>query len=286
VDNGTAEGAAYLQDWHNRHPGATSSMFTTMTDDTGRNSYEVLAEALPRGSGPVLDLACGDGYLLELLRTDRDCLGTDWNIAELKAASHRLGLGAPLIRADAASLPIVTGSLGAVGCHYALMLLQPLEAVLAELARVLRPGGLLACVLPASVSEESPGPISTFRAAWKEVTANFPVEIPPIQDDRAVDPEDLAVILADAGFTSVSVQSISVKNQMTVEETVESVFLTYLPDLLSPAGLAQLRGRLEIGFSDIADDAGLITFRDLSDLVSARRSKQALAAPRSDPLPA
>ena len=41
-------------------------MFTTMTDDGGRNSYEVLAEALRHGNEPVLDLACGDGYLLEL----------------------------------------------------------------------------------------------------------------------------------------------------------------------------------------------------------------------------
>ena len=247
-------------------------MFTAMTDDGGRSSYEVLAKALPHGCEPILDLACGDGYLLELLRTDRYCLGTDRNIAELKAAANRLGRRAPLVRADAASLPITTASLGAVGCHYALMLLQPLEAVLAELARVLRPDGLLACVLPASAPEESSGPISVFRAAWQEVTATFPVDIPPIQDDRALDPEDLAVLLADAGFTSVSVQSMAVTKQMTVEETVESVLLTYLPDLLSPAGLDQLKGRLEVGFSGISDDTGLITFRSLSDLVSARRS--------------
>ena len=87
-----------------------------------------------------------------------------------------------------------------------------------------------------------------------------------------MDPEGLAVVLADAGFTPVSVQSISVTKQMTVEETVESVFLTYLPDLLPSAGLTQLRGQLEAGFAGIADDAGLITFSDLSDLVSARRS--------------
>ena len=272
MDKRIADGARYLQDWHDRHPGATSAMLTSMTDDNGRNTYEVLAEALFHGGEPVLDLACGDGYLLELLRTDRDCLGTDRNIAELRAASHRLGRGAPLIRADAASLPIATASLGAVGCHYALMLLQPLEAVLTELARVLRRDGLLACVLPASPPEEDPGPISVFRAAWQEVTATFPVDIPPIQDDRAVDPEDLAVVLANAGFTSVSVQAISVTKQMTVEETVEAVFLTYLPDLLPPPGLAQLKGRLQIGFAGIANGTGAVTFQDFSDLVCARRN--------------
>ena len=267
MENWTAEGAAYLQRWHAHHPGATSAMFTAMTDDRGRNTYELLARPLLGAREPVLDLACGDGYLLELLRRERDCFGTDWNIAELNAASDRLGRGAPLIRADAASLPIATASVGAVGCHYALMLLQPLEAVLAELARVLCPEGLLACVLPASPPEGDQGPISVFRAAWHEVTATFPVDIPPIQDDRAVDPAGLAVLLGAAGFSSVSVQAISVKKQMTVEETIESVLLTYLPDLLSPAGLAQLRGRLEIGSAGITDNAGLVTFTDPSELV-------------------
>ncbi len=271
MDNGTAGGAAYLQDWHDRHPGATSAMFTPMTDDNGLNTYEVLAEALPRQSEPVLDLACGDGYLLEVLRTDRNCLGADRNIGELKAASHRLGRGAPLIRADAVSLPIATSSLGAVVCHYALMLLQPLETVLLEIGRVLRPDGVLACVVPASGSEED-GPISVFRAAWRKVTTNFPVDVPAIQDDRAVDPGDLAVVLADAGFTSVSVRSISVTKQMTIEETVDSVFLTYLPDLLPPAGAAQLRRQLEFDLTDIADGTGVVVFTGTSDLVCARRS--------------
>jgi ubiquinone/menaquinone biosynthesis C-methylase UbiE len=242
-----------------------------MTGDSGKNTYEVLAEAIPRGSEPVLDLACGDGYLLELLRTDRGCLGTDWNIGELQAASHRLGPGAPLVRADAAALPIATASLGAVGCHYALMLLQPLEVVLTEIARVLRPDGVLACVLPASPPDEKSGPISVFRASWQEVTAAFPVDIPPIQDDRAVNPESLAVVLADVGFTSVSTQSISVAQQMTVEKTIESVLLTYLPDLLPAAGIARLKDRLEIGLAGVADDTGMVTFTDSSHLVRAYR---------------
>ena len=272
MDKRAAEAAAYLQDWHDRHPGATSAMLTSMTDDKGRNTYELLAEALLFGSEPVLDLACGDGYLLELLRTDRECLGTDRNITELTAASHRLGRRTPLIRADAASLPVAAASLGAVSCHYALMLLQPLEVVLAELARVLRPGGQLACVLPAWPSGGDTGPISVFRAAWQEVTETFPVDIPPIQDDRALDPEDLELVLKGAGFSLASVESISVMKKMTVEETIALVTLTYLPDLLTPAASAQLQGRLEIGFAGIADAMGAVTFSESSDLVCARRS--------------
>ncbi len=53
-------GGDYLQEWHDRHPGATSTMLVSLTDDVGRNSYEVLAEVIQDGDEPVLDLACGE----------------------------------------------------------------------------------------------------------------------------------------------------------------------------------------------------------------------------------
>jgi ubiquinone/menaquinone biosynthesis C-methylase UbiE len=133
-----------------------------------------LAQALCDGGEPTLEaLACGDGYLLGLLR-HRAGVGTDWNVAELKAAQNRLGSLSPLIRADDAWLPIASAALGTVGCQYALMLLQPLEQVLAELARVLRPDVLFAIALPASPPDHA---ISAFRTAWREVTVNFLVDI-------------------------------------------------------------------------------------------------------------
>jgi hypothetical protein len=87
-----------------------------------------------------------------------------------------------------------------------------------------------------------------------------------------MDPEGLEVVLIGAGFTFLSVQSISVTKKMTVEETVELILLTYLPDLLTPAALAQLKGRLKFGFAGIADAIGAIAFSESSDLVCARRS--------------
>jgi ubiquinone/menaquinone biosynthesis C-methylase UbiE len=155
---------------------ASAATIGTLSDALGRNSYEVLAHALGVQDEPVLDLACGDGYLLELVRRDHDCLGVDWNAAELSAASRRLGSHAPLARADAADLPIATRSFGAVLCHYALMLLQPLEGVLAELARILRPGGLLAAVLPRASSDS--GVPRCVEASERKLSFS----IPPIED--------------------------------------------------------------------------------------------------------
>ena len=265
------QGAEYLQRWHDRHAGATAAMIGPLTDELGRNSYEVLSRVVHGQDEPVLDLACGDGYLLELLGPRHACLGVDSNNAELNAAIGRLGMDAPLARADAARLPIATNTLGAVLCHYALMLLQPLEDVLEELARVLRPGGLLAAVLPAAPLDETSNPISAFRTAWNEAINVYPVAIPPMQDDRALQAESLAGLLAHAGFMSVVVQPVSASKAMTVQEITELLLLTYLPDLLPPAGLATLTRCLKDELDKLDGGMGVITFVEQSDLVAARR---------------
>jgi ubiquinone/menaquinone biosynthesis C-methylase UbiE len=266
------EGAEYLQRWHDHHPGATAATMVSLTDELGRNSYEVLTQVIHGQDEPVLDLACGDGYLLELLRPGHACIGVDWNTAELNAAVGRLGKDSPLARADAARLPIATNAFGAVLCHYTLMLLQPLEDVLEELARVLRPGGLLAAVLPAAPLDETPNPISVFRAAWNEASDTFRVTIPPIQDDRALHAESLAGLLADAGFMSIAMQPLSTAKAMTVDEITELLLLTYLPDLLPPAGLGTLTRRLKYELDKLDGGSGMITFVLQSDLVAARRA--------------
>jgi len=272
MDHGAMEGAEYLQRWHDRHPGATATTMVSLTNATGRNSYEVLAQVLHSQDEPVLDLACGDGYLLELLRPEHACIGVDWNTAELNIAVGRLGADAPLARADAARLPIATSALGAVICHYALMLLQPFEHVLEEIGRVLRPGGILAAVLPSAPLDETPNPVSAFRAAWNEVSNSYPVTIPPIQDDRALQAEGLAGLLANTGFRSIVMQPLSTSKAMTVDEITESLLLTYLPDLLPPPGLATLTRRLKDELDKLDGGTGTITFVVQSDLVTARRA--------------
>lgn len=98
--------------------------------------------ALPRGS-TVLDLACGTG---DLSRTARSSglrtFGADLSFGML-GASHEAG---PLVQADAASLPIVDESVDGLICGYALRNFTDLPASLAEMARVIRPGGRLSII--------------------------------------------------------------------------------------------------------------------------------------------
>jgi SAM-dependent methyltransferase len=159
---------SFLAAFHRNHAGLTAQVFDALPwqDSGGRSwpsSYDWLVDACRDAAlppGPGLDLACGDGLLLARLLADpervaRPWMGVDLSPDELRAARQRLGAHVPLLRARAQALPLADASLAAVVSHLALMLMDDGDAVVAELARVLRPGGLLAGVVGAR-AEPSP----------------------------------------------------------------------------------------------------------------------------------
>jgi SAM-dependent methyltransferase len=89
-----------------------------------------------------LDLACGDGALLERLELlGREAIGIDISHAELRRGRGRAGRGAlDVVQARAQRLPFRDQTLDAVTCHLAFMLFDDIELVVAELARVMKPG--------------------------------------------------------------------------------------------------------------------------------------------------
>jgi SAM-dependent methyltransferase len=140
----TSDWAGYLDDFHTRHPGITAQVLRRARCADG-HAYDWLAAAIPLSSGLLLDLACGDGPLWPYIG-GRRCLGVDRSIAELAAAHTR---GADLLAcASATALPLPDGSVDTVACSMAVQILTPLPAVLTEISRVLRPGGLLVATVP------------------------------------------------------------------------------------------------------------------------------------------
>ncbi len=99
------------------------------------------------GAGPgdtVVDLGCGTGDMSELAAAaGARVVGLDVAARMLAAAQVRR-VGATLLRADAAALPLRAGAATAVTSAFALRNVTSIPAVLAEAARVLRPGGRLA----------------------------------------------------------------------------------------------------------------------------------------------
>lgn len=89
----------------------------------------------------VVDLACGTGDLCrELTRNGLTPIGADLSFGMLANART----DAPLIHTDALRLPFPDAALDGATCGFALRNFVDLPAFLAELARVVRPGGRIA----------------------------------------------------------------------------------------------------------------------------------------------
>jgi SAM-dependent methyltransferase len=146
----------YVVGYHDANPGITQDVLADARDDEGGSPYDWLVRAVPAGASTVVDLACGSGPVAAMLPAAQ-VVGVDRSAGELGRA--RTEGGRRLVRAEARALPLAGGWADAVVASMALMLLAPLEAVLAEVARVLRPGGTLVATVP--VRAANPGPAGT-----------------------------------------------------------------------------------------------------------------------------
>jgi len=151
----------HLQSVHDTAAGFTESCASACRDVAGRNTYEWLCEAAsPRAGEGVLDLACGSGVLLELCRARYregvHLTGMDMSAAELALARARLGEGVALHKGLAQTLDFAADNcFHAILCHWALTVMDPVAPVLAEIRRLLAPGGVFAAIIdgPSEVAD-------------------------------------------------------------------------------------------------------------------------------------
>ena len=95
---------------------------------------------LPKGA-VIVDLATGTGdFCRELAEYGYHSIGADFSFGMLDAART----AEPLLQGDGMSLPIASSSVDGVTCGFALRNFVDLDAVFAELARIVRPGGRIA----------------------------------------------------------------------------------------------------------------------------------------------
>jgi SAM-dependent methyltransferase len=98
--------------------------------------------------GPVLDLACGTGrHTAYIAEKGHEVLGIDANAAMLEHAKKKLP-DVEFKQGDLTKIPVDDASYQSVTCGLAFGHLPEIDAAVAELARVLKPGGRVALSAP------------------------------------------------------------------------------------------------------------------------------------------
>jgi SAM-dependent methyltransferase len=151
-------------------PGVRSVLDASRRRDADRPWYRYAARLLPQtAAGPWLDFGCGQGEFLELAAA-RGLPGIGIDLARSNAIATARA-GRPALVADLTRpLPLRTASLAGATLIEVIEHIVNAEALVAELARVIRPGGWLVATTP-NVAH------LTYR--WRALTGH-----PPKQEGR------------------------------------------------------------------------------------------------------
>jgi demethylmenaquinone methyltransferase/2-methoxy-6-polyprenyl-1,4-benzoquinol methylase len=163
-------------------------------------------------SARVLDLCCGTGDLLFALERvhRRPVYGADFCHPMLQAARAKLGGRARLVEADALALPLADASFDVVTIAFGLRNLANYRRGLAEMYRLLRPGGLLAVLEFSQLRGRVVGPLYQFyfrhllpRLGGAISGAGQAYRYLQESVEKFFTPEELYGALCEAGFRQV-----------------------------------------------------------------------------------
>ncbi|MYR03539.1 class I SAM-dependent methyltransferase [Streptomyces sp. SID6139] len=263
----------FLRAFHAVRPAVTAEAFGRGRGPDGRSSYELLRDRVA-GHRRVLDLGCGDGLLLELLARDggRELAGVDLSPRSLALARLRPALfAARLHTGRAQELPFAEGSFDACVSHLALMLMGDIEQVAAEVARVLAPGGVLACVMDGGAvgGEAYERFVRLLRRAGEETTAR----IPALGDKRARSREGLEEVLRPVGFGEVEWETVPIDIGGTLEQVWESMSGLYDLAPMAEDAVARLHRDFLTEVADLVTPDGIVPCGFTVHLASARLAR-------------
>ncbi|MEJ7597248.1 MAG: class I SAM-dependent methyltransferase [Kofleriaceae bacterium] len=174
-----------------------------------------LAGRLPATARHVLEVAAGTGrvtrHLLARMPGDGALVASDLNAAMLARAREQIE--DPRVSwqvADAQALPFEDGRFDAVVCQFGLMFVPDQALALRELARVLRPGGMILLSTWDQLARNG-----ATQLAHELAVAAFPVDPPlfyltPFSLD---DPAIVCDLLAAAGFVAVHTETVAIAGE-------------------------------------------------------------------------
>lgn len=187
---GNARDVAAMKERVKRGYEGTATDDVTRYDEFGLQHFTKISKALLQGTGlqgkAVLDVGCGTG-ILSLLALERGCANvicgdlSEYMLSQCRKKANTSGYGPDRIdfrQLDAESLPFESNSFDAVISGMVLGFLPNQKSAVAEMVRVLRPGGVLA------ISTHGPKLYyeaceATLRAVPKSLVLGYRIEFWP-----------------------------------------------------------------------------------------------------------
>jgi ubiquinone/menaquinone biosynthesis C-methylase UbiE len=204
-------------------------------DDAWGSRFEAVAKLVwqrvaPARGAAVLDIGTGTGILPRALG---ECAG---DLAIMTGCDQATGMiqvarartpSLRVVAADAVSLPFREAAFDVATASFVMSHLRNYETGLAEVRRVLKPGGVLA-ITSWAAGEDEPSQIwsrlLTGAVARDRVEAAFARVAPSMS--RFEDPSGVERALTHAGFARVTVEAHAIESPLSVEQFVADRALT------------------------------------------------------------
>jgi len=175
-------------------------------------------DKLSSSGARVLDVACGTGDLALTLfeSTGARVIGTDFCRPMLEIAATKIPREMPLIEGDALNLPFRDASFEAVTIAFGLRNLASVEGGLAELRRVLKPGGWVAVLEFSRPANAMLRPV--FGLYFTKVLplmgglisgSHYAYSYLPASVQKFPDQQQLSLLMQRAGFDQVQFENLT-----------------------------------------------------------------------------
>ena len=136
-----------------------------------RSAARAVLALVPERAGSLLDVGCGTGLVTErLTRPGLRTFGVDASLGMASVAAGRVGSG--VVLGDSRRLPFADACLDAVSAVWLLHLLPEAPAVIAECARVLRPGGVFVTTVDKDAGHDVESDVATLMAPYRVTRAH------------------------------------------------------------------------------------------------------------------
>ncbi len=198
----------------------------------------------------VIDLGCGTGFFSDVLaKRYKQVIGLDLSKDMLSYTKENRDQHINLVNANAMSLPFQDNCLDVIYSNLVIQWCQPLTTLLAEIKRVLKPGGIFI------VSTLTDGTLFELKSSWAQVDDEKHVIDFKSAEELAVDFQSVEMEVLDAKQQDISLEYESV---LHLAHELKGLGANHVPDKKKKglAGKDKWR-KMTQAYSDFEEPSGI-----------------------------